>query len=299
MANSTQVSLLVCTFQTLLKFLNWIPLGYIFETQLVKTLVYKFLPQPSFRNDVLACLTEIGSLDIGTIYESLTGARAHARARSVMMMAWSVLVTWPRACVLLRGAGDIGAAYDSHFEALFAEVATAISLGVGGTPPPMVLPETDMAHAFSVGSDEDQTFIQNLALFFTCFFRQHLAIAERTAAANPSLLQAAMYLLVNVSAVEDQEVFKICLEYWNILASDLYHTECQFQPPTQSALVLSPIPPHAQTALSPTASPRRQLYSPVLSKLRVLLVSRMAKPEEVLIVEDEVKKEEREPRRPG
>ena len=55
----------VCTFQTLLKFLNWIPLGYIFETTLVKTLVYKFLPEPAFRNDVLACLTEIGSLDIG------------------------------------------------------------------------------------------------------------------------------------------------------------------------------------------------------------------------------------------
>ena len=177
MANSVKESLLVCTFQTLLKFLNWIPLGYIFETQLVKTLVYKFLPQPAFRNDVLACLTEIGSLDIGTIYESLTG--------------------------------DIGAAYDGHFEALFTEVATAISIGVGGNPPPMVLPETDMATAYANGSDHDQTFIQNLALFFTCFFRQHLPIAERTAATNASLLQNAMYLLVNVSAVEDQEVFKI------------------------------------------------------------------------------------------
>jgi hypothetical protein len=58
---------------------------YIFETQLVKTLVYKFLPTPAYRNDVLACLTEVGSLDIGTIYESLNG--------------------------------EIGAAYDSHFEA--------------------------------------------------------------------------------------------------------------------------------------------------------------------------------------
>ena len=36
--------------------------------------------------------------------------------------------------------GDIGAAYDSHFETLFTEVATAISVGVGGQPPPMVLP---------------------------------------------------------------------------------------------------------------------------------------------------------------
>ena len=90
MANSTKQSLLVATFQTLLKFLNWIPLGYIFETNLVKTLVYQFLPHPAYRNDVLACLTEVGSLDIGTIYESLTG--------------------------------EVGAAYDGHFESLFTEV---------------------------------------------------------------------------------------------------------------------------------------------------------------------------------
>lgn len=166
-------------------------------------------------------------------------------------------------------------------QALFTEVATAILIGVGGQPPPMVLPDTDMSHAYSVGSDYDQTFIQNLALFFTCFFRQHLPIAERTAQTNPSLLQSAMSLLVNISHVEDQEIFKICLEYFNGLCSDLYHTECQFQPPPQSPLVLAPVP------LSPAASPRLQLYAPILTKLRVLMVTRMAKPEEVLIVEDE------------
>jgi exportin-1 len=249
MENSQKVPLLICTFQTLLKFLNWIPLGYIFETALVKNLVYKFLPHQAFRNDVLACLTEIGSLDIGTIYESLTG--------------------------------ELGAAYDTHFEALFTEVATAICVGLGGTPPPMVQHDADMAAAHAAGSQADQTFIQNLALFFTCFFRQHLPIAEKTAQTNPALLQSAMHLLVSISRVDDQEVFKICLEYWNILTSDLYHTECQFQPPPQAALVLTP------AALSTQASPRRQLYAPVLSKLRELLVCRMAKPEEVLIVEDE------------
>jgi len=254
MANSAKQSLLVVTFQTLLKFLNWIPLVYIFETTLVKTLVYKFLPNPAFRNDVLACLTEIGSLDIGTIYESVTG--------------------------------EIGDAYDRHFKDLFTEVATAICVGVGGQPPPMVAPETDMAAAFNHGSDVDQTFIQNLGLFFSCFFRQHLPIAEKTAQENPALLQSAMGLLVAISHVDDQELFKICLEYWNVLTSDLYHSECQvaralFQPPPQSALVLAP------STLSPAASPRLQLYAPILQKLRVLMVSRMAKPEEVLIVEDE------------
>ena len=39
-------------------------------------------------------------------------------------------------------------------------------------------------------------------------------------------------------------------------------------------------------ALSP-ASPRRQLYAQILSSLRVLLVTRMAKPEEVLVVESD------------
>ncbi len=160
-------------------------------------------------------------------------------------------------------------------------MATAICVGLGGTPPPMVQHDADMAAAHAAGSQADQTFIQNLALFFTCFFRQHLPIAEKTAQTNPALLQSAMHLLVSISRVDDQEVFKICLEYWNILTSDLYHTECQFQPPPQAALVLTP------AALSTQASPRRQLYAPVLSKLRELLVCRMAKPEEVLIVEDE------------
>ena len=92
--------------------------------------------------------------------------------------------------------GEIGAAYDGHFETLFTEVATAISVGVGGQGPPMVVPEMDMAQAYENGSDTDQTFIQNLSLFFTCFFRQHLAIAEKTAQTNPALLQERTELAV-------------------------------------------------------------------------------------------------------
>ena len=35
--------------QTLLRFLNWIPLGYIFETQLISTLVYKVTEALTFQ----------------------------------------------------------------------------------------------------------------------------------------------------------------------------------------------------------------------------------------------------------
>lgn len=39
--NSQNAPLVHATLETLLRFLNWIPLGYIFETKLISTLVYK------------------------------------------------------------------------------------------------------------------------------------------------------------------------------------------------------------------------------------------------------------------
>jgi len=60
--HSQRPSLLKVTLQTLQRFLTWIPLGFIFQTNLVDTLLNKFFPETMFRNDTLDCLTEIGSL---------------------------------------------------------------------------------------------------------------------------------------------------------------------------------------------------------------------------------------------
>lgn len=57
-------SLIKETLETLLRFLNWIPLGYIFETPIIETLRNRFLPIPEFRNVTMKCLTEIGSLHV-------------------------------------------------------------------------------------------------------------------------------------------------------------------------------------------------------------------------------------------
>ena len=91
-------SLIKATLETLLRFLNWIPLGYIFETDLIETLrtrvssyieiicfiaVYywifthtfyyyyyydQFFEVPQFRNVTLKCLTEIGGLKVEAQY---------------------------------------------------------------------------------------------------------------------------------------------------------------------------------------------------------------------------------------
>lgn len=62
-------SLITATLETLLRFLNWIPLGYIFETPIIATLRDRFLETPEFRNITLKCLTEIGGVQIGPSYQ--------------------------------------------------------------------------------------------------------------------------------------------------------------------------------------------------------------------------------------
>lgn len=69
--------------------------------------------------------------------------------------------------------------------------------------------------------------------------------------------QALQYLIL-ISEVEDTEVFKICLEYWNALASDLYR-ESPFLPPTGSPPVYLPKP-----------TSRRVMYISILSKVSSL-----------------------------
>uniref|UniRef100_A0AAX7UJE3 Exportin-1 n=1 Tax=Astatotilapia calliptera TaxID=8154 RepID=A0AAX7UJE3_ASTCA len=69
MENSQNAPLVHATLETLLRFLNWIPLGYIFETKLISTLVYKFLNVPMFRNVTLKCLTEIAGVSVNQYEE--------------------------------------------------------------------------------------------------------------------------------------------------------------------------------------------------------------------------------------
>ena len=54
-------SLISATLETLLRFLNWIPLGYVFDTNIVDILL-KLMDKMEYRNATLKCLTEIGSL---------------------------------------------------------------------------------------------------------------------------------------------------------------------------------------------------------------------------------------------
>ncbi|XP_023337430.1 exportin-1 [Eurytemora carolleeae] len=224
MDNSNNAALVGATLDTLLKFLNWIPLGYIFETKLIQTLIVKFLSVPMFRNITMKCLTEIASVTV-----------TH---------------------------------YDEKFVALFNEAMVQLET--------MLPVETNVKDAYKKGSDAEQNFIQNLALFFCTFLKEHGQLLEKQGDQEP-LLKALHYLLL-ISEVDDTEISKICLEYWNSLAADLYR-ESPFSS-TGSPLFMSR-PINAGTPV------RRGFYQPVLTKVRYIMISKMAKPEEVLVVEND------------
>ena len=230
--HSQRPSLLKVTLQTLQRFLTWIPLGFIFSTNLVDTLLNKFFPEQQFRNDTLDCLTEIGSLS------------------------------------------DLEPEYDPLFRKLFSGFLARLGS--------IFSPEANLVLPFENGSEEDCIFIQRLALFLSGFLKAHLKALE-TPDTQQSLITGLFYL-VRVSEVDDVEIFRICLEAWSMLAHDLYQTENEIKArPGGGNSVLN----LGSNGSSNGAASRKYMYGPVLTGVRQVMIAKMAKPEEVLIVEDE------------
>ncbi|TFK72161.1 hypothetical protein BDN72DRAFT_957485 [Pluteus cervinus] len=233
--DAQKTSLIKATLDTLLRFLNWIPLGYIFETTIIDLLLSRFLETPEFRNVTLKCLAEIAALNVGP-------------------------------------------EYDPKFVILFAMVMTSINR--------MIPPNTNIAQAYSNAGDAGQELVLNLALFLANFLSNHLRAVE-TEENRDVLLNAHLYM-VKVSQVDEREIFKICLEYWLKLVSELYE-EIQSLPIGDSGLLMGLSlggTNGAQSVLN-GMSLRKNIYSDVLSNLRLVVIERMVKPEEVLIVEND------------
>ncbi|KAM7208660.1 CRM1 C terminal domain containing protein [Naviculisporaceae sp. PSN 640] len=238
---ATQPSLVKATLETLLRFCNWIPLGYIFETPLIETLRTRFLEVPEFRNVTLQCLTEIGGLQTG-------------------------------------GAGQ--PTYEEQLVKMFTEVLTTIS---------NIIPLTmDLKGTYPQSNSRDQEFIQNLALFLCNFFGMHLPLIENLP--NRDFLTHGHYYLIRISQIDDREIFKITLDYWLKLVQELYEEMQSLPLQDMNPLILggglqaggAPNP-----ALLNNYPLRKHKYNEILSNLRVVMIEKMVRPEEVLVVEND------------
>ncbi|ODA82070.1 hypothetical protein RJ55_00575 [Drechmeria coniospora] len=231
LTTAEQPSLVKATLETLLRFCNWIPLGYIFETPLIETLRTRFLRVAEFRNITLQCLTEIGGLQTG-------------------------------------GAGQTGS-YDEQLIKMFTEVLTTIA--------DIIPVSLDLKTTYPSSNSKDQEFVQNLALFLCNFFGSHL---NASAPSSPSPF-----------AIDDREIFKICLDYWLKLVQELYEEMQQLPITDLNPLMAVGGGMSGSGAPNPTLLMnyplRKHKYNEVLSNLRVVMIERMVRPEEVLIVEND------------
>lgn len=239
LTSANQPSLIKATLQTLLRFCNWIPLGYIFETPLIQTLRTRFLEVPEFRNVTLQVLTEIGGLNTG-------------------------------------GSGNT---YDEQLVSMFTETLTTISKFI-----PLTM---DLKATYPNSNSRDQEFIQNFALFLCNFFGMHLPLIENLP--NRDFLTHGHYYLIRISQIDDREIFKICLDYWLKVVQELYE-EMQSLPITDVGSLGAGVF-QGGGALNPAILQnyplRKHKYSEILSNLRVVMIEKMVRPEEVLVVEND------------
>ncbi|KAI0163195.1 CRM1 C terminal-domain-containing protein [Pestalotiopsis sp. NC0098] len=243
LTTANQPSLVNATLETLLRFCNWIPLGYIFETPLIETLRSRFLEVPEFRNITLQVFTEIGGLTTA----------AHGQPN----------------------------AYSEQLVKMFCEVLTTVA---GFIPL-----ELDLKSTYPQSNSKDQEFIQNFALFLCNFFGQHVNLIENLP--NRDFLTHGHFYLIRISQIEDREIFKICLDYWLKLVQELYE-EMQAAP-LQEMNPLMSLGSTGATSGAPNPSVlanlplRMHKFKEVLSNLRVVMIEKMVRPEEVLIVEND------------
>eukprot|EP00968_Pinguiococcus_pyrenoidosus_P001113 scaffold48_cov311-Pinguiococcus_pyrenoidosus.AAC.308 len=154
-----------------------------------------------------------------------------------------------------------GVQFDSIFQGLFNAIMQQLMV--------MLPPDVNLPEAYESAPQEDELFVRNLALFFTTFFTHHLTRLERSAGMRDLILRGFNYLL-GISEVDDEEIFKICGDYYHQFAQSLYHSSLR-----------------DGMRVSGTRTARGDIYKSILSRLQSIVISRMAKPEEVLIVEDE------------
>ncbi|ORZ36332.1 CRM1 C terminal-domain-containing protein [Catenaria anguillulae PL171] len=261
--SATQKSLIIATLATLHRFINWIPLGYIFETPLVALLTSKFLGVLEFRNLVLKCLTEIANLDTVEMVQRAAAANPDA----------------------LPGGASAAQQQQEAIDKLYSDMFVTAMGQIAAMVP---LETTNFETRWEDGDNEEQEFIQNLALFLTTFLGKHMKVLERD---NVNVSLYAHRCLAGIARVDEREVFKVCLEFWAKWVKDLYDDSLQ-QPagstgnrPDVLNLGLTSLQPNA--AAVPPGTRRREMYAPILSEVRVVAIERMVKPEEVLIVEND------------
>ena len=158
-----------------------------------------------------------------------------------------------------------------------------------------VMPVTaDLKATYANANGNDQSFLQDLAMFLTTYLARNRAFLESDESLRELLLNAHQYL-IQLSKIEERELFKTTLDYWHNLVADLFY-EVQRLPATEmSPLIQLSVGSQAISTGSGALNPeymkrfplKKHIYEEICSQLRLVIIENMVRPEEVLVVEND------------
>lgn len=239
---TTKPSLITATLNALLKYIHWIPMNYIFQTDLLNLLANKFLVEADTRAITLKCLTEVSSLTSVENEEKFI-----VYFKNSMQQIYSIIP-----------------------------------------------PNTPLKESYQRANSNDQSFLQDLAMYLGTFLNNHLLPLEQNESLRELLLTSLNYL-IELSRIEERELFKTTLDYWSSFVHGLFE-EIQKLPQNELSPLMQLTYSSSFKATSGGAPDplilakfplREHIYTLVLSKLRLVIIENMVRPEEVLIVEND------------
>ncbi|KAG7191760.1 Karyopherin transporter [Scheffersomyces spartinae] len=239
---TTKPSLIISTLNCLLKYIQWIPIEYIFQTNLLELLVKKLLEPAQFRSYTIKCLTEVWQLK-----SSLHDDQIVLTFRGTMEIIYQIIPI-----------------------------------------------ETNLRDSYKLANSNDQSFLQDFALFLCTFLSNHLSSLEKTPDLEPLLINSLSYL-IELSRIDERELFKTCLDLWSSFVHDLFE-EIERVPasernPLAQMSYQRNVRPTSNGAPNPAILEkyplRQHRYKDILSRLRLVLIENMARPEEITIVEND------------
>lgn len=163
----------------------------------------------------------------------------------------------------------------------------------------LVIPrDANLRKAYDDGTEDECLFVKRLALFLSTYLNSYLSLFDEVQSdgsrIHEEVIIEVLHYMVMVSTVDDEEIFKTCLEFWHKFCKELY-SEPQYRetntpfPPLNSGMGGSngsPFRHHKQDQI-PIVRPKPVVYEHILHRLRIVMIEAMAKPEEVIIVEDD------------
>ena len=232
---SVKLSLVKATLQTLAAFMSWIPIAYIFQTNLYKFLI-ELLNATNLRVETLKCIAEIANIKLSD-QEKLDHTKLF------------LMLTVKIEAILENKHIDV--------EYTKAKQSTALQ-GI-------------------------ENFSLQLLNSYTCFLTNNIALIDglvRNQSCPPeeraniiSSVYNSLERIIQISQLNIEEIFKAAMEFWCTFVTSVFNLNTTRVFANQDILCIATLEANA--------------YQKIFSKLRRILMCKMARPSEVLVTVDE------------